>query len=75
MQQDVAFLHRGVCSIAGWCRLQWMIGGYYSDETIDQEVNFRLGDDYDGLVGALFGGAFGPAPLQLLTTAMFSPDL
>ncbi|MDX1744076.1 MAG: TonB-dependent receptor plug domain-containing protein, partial [Ruegeria sp.] len=44
-------------------RLQWMIGGYYSDETIDQEVNFRLGDDYDGLVGALFGGAFGPAPL------------
>ena len=50
-------------------RLQWMIGGYYSDETIDQEVNFRLGDDYDGLVGALFGGAFGPAPLQLLTNS------
>ena len=48
-------------------RLQWMIGGYYSDETIDQEVNFRLGNDYDGLVGALFGGAFGPAPLALLS--------
>lgn len=48
-------------------RLQWMIGGYYSDEKIEQEVNFRLGDDYDGLVGALFGGAFGPAPLTLLS--------
>ncbi|TWJ06870.1 TonB-dependent receptor [Altererythrobacter ishigakiensis] len=48
-------------------RLQWMIGGYYSDESIDQEVNFRLGNDYDGLVGALFGGAFGPAPLALLS--------
>lgn len=48
-------------------RLQWMIGGYYSDEEIFQEVNFRLGEDYDGLVGALFGGAFGPAPLALLS--------
>ena len=52
-------------------RLQWMIGGYYSDEEINQEVNFRLGEDYGELVGALLfgptGGAFGANPLTLLS--------
>lgn len=51
--------------------LQWMIGGYYSDETIDQEVNFRLGEDYGELVGALLfaptAGAFGANPLTVLS--------
>jgi len=47
--------------------LDWLIGGYYSDEDISQTVNFGLGQDYDGLVGALFGGAAGPAPLQLFS--------
>ncbi|MEP2357813.1 MAG: TonB-dependent receptor [Marinomonas sp.] len=47
--------------------LDWLVGAYYSDEDISQTVNFGLGQDYDGLVGALFGGAAGPAPLQLFS--------
>lgn len=38
-------------------RLDWMIGGYYSDEDIAQEVNFGLGADYNAFTGALLGGA------------------
>lgn len=48
-------------------RLSWLIGGYYSDEDIEQAVSFELGAEYDALVGALFGGAAGPAPLQLFS--------
>ena len=48
-------------------RLSWLIGGYYSDEDILQSSRFTLGEDYDGQVGAIFGGAVGPAPLQLFT--------
>lgn len=47
--------------------LDWLVGGYYSDEDINQTVNFGLGQDYDALVGALFGGAAGPAPLALFS--------
>ncbi|MEL6528983.1 MAG: TonB-dependent receptor [Pseudomonadota bacterium] len=47
--------------------LSWLIGGYYSDEQIAAEIDFALGSDYDLLVGGIFGGAVGPAPLQLLT--------
>lgn len=47
--------------------LNWLVGGYYSDEDISQTVNFGLGEDYDGLVGALFGGLAGPAPLALFS--------
>ncbi|WP_417593027.1 TonB-dependent receptor [Parasphingorhabdus sp.] len=47
--------------------LSWLVGGYYSDEDISQVVNFGLGEDYDALVGALFGGAAGPAPLALFS--------
>ncbi len=50
-------------------RLQWMFGGYYSDEKINSFGSASLGANYDGLVGALFQGAFGPAPLQLLTNS------
>lgn len=46
--------------------LNWLVGGYYSDEDISQTVNFGLGTDYDRLVGALFaagtaGGTLNPA--------------
>jgi len=53
--------------------LNWMVGGFYSDETIDAEIDFALGADYDLLVGGIFGGAVGPAPLALLTGS--SPSL
>ncbi len=48
-------------------RLSWLVGGYYSKEDISQAVSFSLGADYDALIGALFGGAAGPAPLQLFS--------
>ncbi len=48
-------------------RFQWLVGGYYSDEQIASDIDFALGADYDLLIGGLFGGALGPAPLTLLT--------
>ncbi len=48
-------------------KLNYVLGGYFSDESIDQTANFALGTDYDRNVGALFGGAAGPAPLQLFS--------
>lgn len=48
-------------------RLNYMIGGFFSDERIDQSADFALGADYDRNVGALLGGALGPAPLQLFS--------
>ncbi|MEM6907787.1 MAG: TonB-dependent receptor [Pseudomonadota bacterium] len=48
-------------------RLDWMIGGFYSDETIDQSTTFALGADYDEQVGALFAGATGGASLNPLS--------
>lgn len=52
-------------------RLQWMIGGYYSDESIEQTVNFGLGEDYGELIGALLfaptGGALGANPLTIFS--------
>jgi outer membrane receptor protein involved in Fe transport len=47
-------------------RLSWLVGGYYSDEAIDAEIDFSLGADYDLLIGANFGGLLGPTPIQLL---------
>jgi len=47
-------------------KLSWLIGGYYSDEEISSSTDFSLGADYDLLVGGLFGGLLGPAPLELL---------
>ena len=49
--------------------LNWLVGGFYSDETINAEIDFALGADYDLLVGGIFGGAVGPAPLLTLTGA------
>ncbi|KEO89352.1 TonB-dependent receptor [Erythrobacter litoralis] len=52
-------------------KLNYIIGGFYSDEQIDQSVSFSLGSDYDANVGALLfvptGGALGAAPLQTLS--------
>ncbi|WP_299196576.1 TonB-dependent receptor [uncultured Erythrobacter sp.] len=47
--------------------LEWLVGGYYADEQINASIDFSLGNDYDLLIGGLFGGALGPAPLTLLT--------
>lgn len=47
--------------------LQWLIGGYYSDEEINSETSFSLGPDTDVFYGAFLGGAFGPAPIQTFT--------
>lgn len=51
--------------------LNYVIGGFFSDEQIDQSVDFILGDDYGELVGALLfpatGGALGANPLTLFT--------
>ena len=48
-------------------RFNYLIGGYFSDEQIDQFVSFSLGEDFGENVGALFGGAVGPNPLTLFT--------
>jgi outer membrane receptor protein involved in Fe transport len=52
-------------------RLNYMVGGFYSDERIDQSVSFSLGQDYGENVGALLfpatAGALGPNPLTLFT--------
>ena len=48
-------------------RFNWLVGGFYSDEQINAEIDFALGADFDLLVGGIFGGAVGPAPLALLT--------
>ena len=48
-------------------RLDWLVGGFYSNEDIVEEVALTLGDDFDFSLGALFGGALGPAPIQLIT--------
>ena len=56
-------------------RLSWLVGGFYSDEDIQSEQNFVLGEDFDALVGALFGGAAGPAPLALFSGGANAGDV
>ncbi len=52
-------------------RLNYMVGGFYSDESIDQSTSFALGQDYGENVGALLfvptGGALGANPLTVFT--------
>ena len=51
-------------------KLNYIFGAYFSDESIDQSVDFALGDDFEANFAAAFlGGAFGPTPFQLLTGA------
>jgi outer membrane receptor protein involved in Fe transport len=47
-------------------RLNYMVGGFYSDEQIDQSVSFALGSQFEENFGALLGGLLGPNPLQLV---------
>ncbi|MFK7842140.1 MAG: TonB-dependent receptor [Sphingorhabdus sp.] len=47
--------------------LDWLVGGYYSDEDISQTANFALGADYDRLVGALLAAGTGGATLNPLS--------
>jgi iron complex outermembrane receptor protein len=53
-------------------KLNYMIGGFYSDESIDSSSTFLLGSEYDANVGAIFQGLAGPAPIQLFSGA--NPD-
>jgi len=52
-------------------KLNYMVGGFYSDESIDQSVDFRLGADFGENVGALLfvptGGQLGANPLTAFT--------
>ncbi|MGB7372903.1 TonB-dependent receptor [Pontixanthobacter sp.] len=48
-------------------RLNYLIGGYYSDEQINTEQTFVLGEDYGENVGAFLGGGFGANPLTTFT--------
>ena len=52
-------------------KLNYMVGGFYSDEQIDQSGSFALGADYGENVGALLfvptGGALGANPLTVFT--------
>jgi iron complex outermembrane recepter protein len=56
-------------------KLEFLVGGYYSTENIDQKASFALGTDYAALANAsLFGLAsglgitsFGPTALQTLS--------
>ncbi|MEQ5787662.1 TonB-dependent receptor [Erythrobacter sp. NFXS35] len=47
-------------------KLNYMVGGFYSDEQIDQSATFALGADFEENFGALLGANFGPNPLQLV---------
>ncbi|MEM6857493.1 MAG: TonB-dependent receptor [Pseudomonadota bacterium] len=47
-------------------RLNWLVGGYYSDEQIEANNSFFLEDDYGEYVGALFAGLSGGATLGTL---------
>jgi outer membrane receptor protein involved in Fe transport len=48
-------------------RLNYMVGGFFSDEQIDQSATFALGADYDRNFGAFLGALAGPLPLQTFT--------
>ena len=48
-------------------RLNYLIGGFFSDETIGSSVTFTAGSEYDANIGALFGGVAGPSPLLTFT--------
>lgn len=47
--------------------LKWLVGGYYANEDISQDISFALGADYDRVVGATLAGATGGATLNPLS--------
>jgi len=54
-------------------KLNYMFGGFFSDERIDQSISFALGPDYDLHVGALLAGASGGLTLNPLSPIFFGP--
>lgn len=50
-------------------RLDWLVGGFYAVENIEEQATLTLGDDFDLSVGAAFGGAFGPSPIESVLSA------
>jgi len=59
-------------------RLDWLVGGYYSNEIIEENQTFRLGDSFLGLIdgdaiaavtGALGANPFGASPFSAFTGA------
>ena len=54
-------------------KLNYMIGGFYSDETIDQTQQFALGADFDRNFGAFLGAPPGVAPTPLQTIVGVNP--
>ena len=64
-----------------WGRLDWLVGGYYSDESIDYRQATTYGADVKRFVTALTGGAISPATAAALyptgggnTGSVFSQD-
>ena len=45
-------------------QLDWLVGAFYSDETIDRLDRFRIGADYSTYIGALLAPALGINPLN-----------
>lgn len=43
-------------------KLDYLFGGFYSNETIDVHSRFRIGSDYQTYIGALFSGAGALSP-------------
>lgn len=39
--------------------IDWMVGGFYFDESVEFDSDFRYGDDFRGYADFLAGGAFG----------------
>jgi outer membrane receptor protein involved in Fe transport len=52
-------------------KLNYMVGGFWSDEKIDQSINFALGADYDRNVGALLAGGTNGASLNPASPIFF----
>jgi iron complex outermembrane recepter protein len=48
-------------------KLNYMVGGFFSDEQIDQTQVFALGADFDRNFGGFLGALAGPTPLQTFT--------
>ncbi|MEP3049798.1 MAG: TonB-dependent receptor [Erythrobacter sp.] len=55
-------------------RLNYLIGGYFSDEQIRAENTFLLGEDFGELAGALFAGATGGATLDPTSPLFFGAN-
>jgi iron complex outermembrane recepter protein len=54
-------------------KLDYLIGGFYSNEEINRHDRFRIGDDYAAYIGSLLGPALGVNPLNpAVTNAMLA---